>query len=390
MIKYSLFFTLLLSLIIFSSCKDDKMDEVAQDVTEEEIPQDTTYYGAVIWQEGFPKVRIGTYTTDIEFSIDQAATIYYLVAEASISFESADQLIAIAKEATTSDTLSLVSRGMIDEPLATEIRSISINDLTAGVDYFLYAIAENPNDSILQEAIFTQELALVERQQVFTYASTAEDREVLYLAYQTDEGLKYPEEKYPAIIFMGGNGERAAQGEINIVRNGSLAQFIDKGNDVPMFVFSPQHIKNTWNTSLIHEMVEEALKNYPIDENKIYMTGISGGGIGTWNYAVDHPDVLAAMIPISGDGRDGRACDIKDIPTWAFHNSSDGIVSPNGSINMVNAMNACSPAPTTEPLLTLFDDSGHNAWRRVYDANHPDWGKTATDPVDIYSWFLQF
>ncbi len=204
------------------------------------------------------------------------------------------------------------------------------------------------------------------------------------------KGLKYPEKRHPAIFFMGGNGEKASQGEINLIRNGSLAQYIDKGNDVPMYVFSPQHIKNSWNTTLINELVTEALQKYPIDVKRLYFTGISGGGIATWNYATDFPDIPAAIIPISGDGRDNKACDIAGIPVWAFHNDPDGIVSTNGSKNMVNAINNCSPAPAVTPTLTLFEDQGHNAWRRVYDSTHKDWEKTAEQPVDIYSWFLQY
>ncbi|GAB3342672.1 hypothetical protein GCM10027429_32550 [Marivirga atlantica] len=389
---------LLFSFTLFYSCKEEDSDveeieeEIVDENEEEEEEQDTTYYGVVNWESDFPQLRAGTATADFLLQTEEIANIYYLITSTEVNFNSDSLLVDISTSTEEIDSITILSKGLQEEINPSDTLKINLENLELGITYHAYAITQNPNDSTLQNSISVYNFSLTERQQIFTFTSEAESREVLYLGYQMDEGLKYPEKKYPAIFHMGGNGETADQGEINIIRNGSLAQYIDKGNDVPMYVFSPQHIRNNWNTAMINEMVEEALSQYPIDENRLYFSGMSGGGIATWNYATDYPDVPAAIIPISGDGRDNKACDIKDIPVWAFHNSSDGIVSPNGSINMINAIEACDPAPAVDPLLTLFNDGGHNAWRRVYDPTHPDWDNkdSGVEPVDIYSWFLQY
>jgi predicted peptidase len=209
------------------------------------------------------------------------------------------------------------------------------------------------------------------------------------MMYRPEEVLKYPNKKYPICFFMGGNGEVAAQGQINLLRNGTITEYISNGNNVPMMVMSIQHIFNNWNSNLIDEGVTHALATYPVDTKKVYMTGISGGGFACWAYAIAHPEKLAAIVPISGGGNTGGACKMKDLSIWAFHNEVDGLVASSNSKNMINAINACPP--TKEVKLTIFPDDGHDCWRRVYDQNHFDWtipGKNGIAKVNIYTWML--
>ena len=114
-----------------------------------------------------------------------------------------------------------------------------------------------------------------------------------------------------------------------------------------------------------------------------------GGGYGCWNYAIAFPEKLTTIVPISGGGNKNKACNLKPISIWAFHNETDGPVDVSNSINMINAVNACPPLK--EVKLTIFPDEGHDCWRRVYDQNSPDWlkpGKSGIAKVDIYSWML--
>ena len=324
------------------------------------------------------------------FKIDQKATIYYVVYNSDQGDLTPEDLkIEAGSSAANGQVITKSTVDIACNDIINEIE-IEIEDLPAESTMFLYMVAEsNSIDVILQTSVTKQTIETGERQPVMTFQSTAESREVLYLVYQPEEALKNPEELYPTIIFLGGNGEIAAQGQINLLRNGSLAEYISKGNDVPFIVISPQHIKGNWNADMVNEMIEEAKAKYPVDPDKVSLTGISGGGIGTWNYAVKYPEQLASIVPISGDGQDGQACTLINIPTWAFHNDPDGLVATNGSVSMVNAINACSPAPTVAAKLTLFEDAGHNAWRRVYDIKHPEWNNTTVEPIDIYAWLLE-
>jgi predicted peptidase len=336
-----------------------------------------------------PAVKSGSSSIDFVFSLNQKSTIYYVVYS---SDQAAITSAQIKEEAlSTAANTQVLAKQAVDiscTDIAAEI-VVTAADLQENQVVFAYLVAEsNSLDIILQDSPSFFQVQMLERQPVLTFNSAADSREVLYLVYQPEEALKNSDETFPAIIFLGGWGETSSQGQINLIRNGTLPEYISKGNDIPFLVFSPQHIVNNWNADMVNEMVEEAKAKYPIDPNQIHMTGISGGGIGTWNYAVKYPEQLASVVPISGDGNDGQACNMVNVATWAFHNEGDGLVSTSGSINMVAAINACNPGPATVAKVTLFEDPGHNAWRRVYDINHSDWANTTVAPVDIYAWIL--
>lgn len=380
-------FLLLLSFFIFTSCgKEDDVapqDDDMEDIQDEDNEQEPDII--LEWEEDFPQLRVGITSADFLLRPKSAAKIYYIVSESEIQVEEVEDI----KNLVESDVEeNILVKGIESIDSNKDTLKLSLDGLSPLTTYYAYSVLSHPEKDSLQEEGISIEFETNERQSIHSFQSDAEERQVLYLAYQLEEGLKYPEKLQPAIIFMGGNGETANQGEINLIRNGSLPQYLDKGNDIPTYVFSPQHVKNNWNIQMINEMVDEAIENYPIDPKRVYMTGISGGGFATWNYGVEYPEKIAAMVPISGGGNANKACELKEVPIWAFHNENDGIVGSNASKNMVNAVNDCSPEIEAE--LILFEDNGHNAWRRVYDPEHNDWNKTEVDPVNIYGWFLQF
>ncbi|WP_340152605.1 hypothetical protein [uncultured Marivirga sp.] len=379
---------LLLPIFIFISCgkEDDvtpKDDDIEDNQDEEE--EDPEPEIVLEWATDFPQLRVGIRSADFLLKTKSAVDVYYIFSNQELDFESAEDLRNLVDSEVTENILLSGKRSTSSQDDTLKVTLDGLAELTT---FYAYSLISHPEKDSLQEEGFSIEFETQERQGTHSFQSEEEEREVLYLAYQLEEGLKYPEKLQPAIIFMGGNGETANQGAINLIRNGSLPQFLDKGNDVPMYVFSPQHIKNNWNIHMINEMVDEAIENCPIDPKRVYMTGISGGGFASWNYGVEYPERIAAMVPISGGGNSNKACELKDVPIWAFHNETDGIVGSNGSKSMVNAVNACPPEIEAE--LILFEDNGHNAWRRVYDQEHNDWNKTTVDPVNIYDWFLQF
>ncbi|WP_375579325.1 hypothetical protein ABWH96_20345 [Marivirga tractuosa] len=381
-----LFAFLILSFYILSSCTE-KNDVSPQDNDIEETEKEEEQETEIIldWADEFPQVRAGIRSADLLIKTKSTVKVYYILSEKDLEVEKAEDIKNLVDQETSEDVLL---SGVESMNSTEDTLKVTYDGLSALKKYYVYSILAHPEKDSVRDETFVLEFETNDRQSVRSFESTEENREVLYLVYQLEEGLKYPEKLMPAVIFMGGNGETANQGEINLIRNGSLPQFIDKGNDIPMYVFSPQHIKNNWNIHMINEMVDEALENYPIDPKRVYMTGISGGGFAAWNYGVEYPDRLAAMVPISGGGNSNKACELKEVPIWAFHNENDGIVSSNGSKSMVNSLNECPP--DVEAELILFEDNGHNAWRRVYDSGHNDWNKTEVEPVNIYEWFLQF
>jgi predicted peptidase len=105
---------------------------------------------------------------------------------------------------------------------------------------------------------------------------------------------------------------------------------------------------------------------YKVDTNRLYVTGISMGGTGTWDLAIAYPRRFAAIIPICGRTKPEEAGRIKDLPIWVFHGEKDDIRLPEESQNMVNALRALgSPVK-----FTLYPEADHDAWTETY--NNPD------------------
>lgn len=344
--------------------------------------------GVPNWAASYPKTPFGATSLDFVLQADKKATAYWVVTDQPISLTSEE----LKTQSVTSTNPAIKFKGTSVLESGVE-KTETVAGLTENKKYYSYVVAESVADAKLQSTVSSSTFTTNLRQAQGEYNSTAENRKVQFLIYRPEEAMKYPDKKYPILFFLGGNGEIAAVGQINMIRNGSLPEFLSNpNNNVPMMVMSIQHTVADWKAQLIDEGITYALATYPSDPKKLYLTGISGGGFGAWRYAVTFPDKLAAMIPISGGGDTGQACKIKNIPVWAFTNKTDPIVNVSGTSNMITAINACSPAATTAPKYDIFTDDGHDCWRRVYDKNHGDWSKggitgSAAKP-DIYAWLL--
>lgn len=206
------------------------------------------------------------------------------------------------------------------------------------------------------------------------------DKDIKYLSYQPDgyDGIK----EFPLLIFMHGLGEKGDNLEV-VKRNGP-PNLISNGKwdkDLPFIVISPQLPSryNNWPAVLVNDVLEYVLKNYKVDLDRIYLTGLSLGGNGVWNFLVKYPEKIAAAVPIAGWGNTNLACVAAEVPVWAFHGDADGTIAVNRAIGMINSVNNCSPSVPAE--LTIYPGVGHNSWARTYDlsAGH-----------DIYTWMLSY
>ncbi|WP_343703315.1 hypothetical protein [Chitinophaga sp.] len=179
--------------------------------------------------------------------------------------------------------------------------------------------------------------------------------------------------KWPVIIYLHGVGERGT--DLNQVKRSGLAVRAAQEPDFPFIVVSPQCKPNmTWDVAALNILYEDILKQYNIDPSRVYLTGLSMGGYGVWDWAVKFPEKFAAAVPICGAGTPSRACVLKDMPIWAFHNADDYTVGVAGSRNMVNAIKACGG---TLVKYTENPTGGHDAWTKAYN-----------DPA-LYTWLNQ-
>ena len=190
-----------------------------------------------------------------------------------------------------------------------------------------------------------------------------------YLAYKPKG---YEQKKnWPLIIFLHGVGERGSDLEKN--RFIGLALALDKGMDLPFVVICPQCPEKVWwNSTKLDNLLNQVIKKYSVDPNRIYLTGLSMGGFGSWSLGCQSPQRFAAIVPICGGGRIQDADKIKDVPLWAFHGAKDQTVPLSASQQMVDAVNKAGG----NAKLTIYPDAGHDSWTQTY--NNPD----------LYKWLL--
>jgi len=151
----------------------------------------------------------------------------------------------------------------------------------------------------------------------------------------------------------------------------------DRGNVQPAFCTTPDEV---------HNFIDYAVAHYNVDPARVYVTGLSCGAFGIWEYLAKYPadGKVAAAIPIAGDGRPGsRAdyCALSSTPMWAFHGLLDDTVDPLGSSEPMTALANCPGVPGDQAKLTLYPDRDHNSWDPAYGG---------AEGNDIYAWMLQF
>ena len=148
-------------------------------------------------------------------------------------------------------------------------------------------------------------------------------------------------------------------------------------DDFPFIVVGPVTPTGGWNTAqvchFVEQIVEDSRFRYRIDPDRVYLTGLSMGGFGTFDTACDYPDHFAAIVPLAGGGNPDEAERLKSVPTWAFHSNEDTVVSHENSERMIRAMKEIGHE---DARLTTLKGVGHDVSRSVY--NRPE----------LYRWML--
>ena len=212
------------------------------------------------------------------------------------------------------------------------------------------------------------------------YVNTAGDTLNYRLLYPDANPLR----KFPLVIFLHGAGENGNDNDAQLkwgVTNFATDQAMAMH---PAFVIAPQCPKNmNWSNfsfdektkeamlqpnpskpmELMIKLIHELFEKYPIDKNRVYITGLSSGGAGTYDAIERYPDLFAAAVPVCGFGADiKKAVSIAHIPMWIIQGTEDPAVDPRVSLNIVEALiNAGA-----RPGLTLYPEVGHFAWLAAY------------------------
>lgn len=192
-----------------------------------------------------------------------------------------------------------------------------------------------------------------------------------YLLWLPHDYKKDKKKAFPLLIFLHGSGERGDS--LELVKMHGPPSIVENRSDFPFITVSPQCPKGKrWNHEDLQLLLEKVKSKYRIDPSRVYLTGLSMGGFGTWNWACNYPDQFAAIAPICGGGDIQFADALKNTPVWAFHGEADPVVPVKRTIEMVEAVNAKGGSAR----MTIYPEVGHDSWENAYN-----------DP-ELYKWLL--
>jgi predicted peptidase len=178
------------------------------------------------------------------------------------------------------------------------------------------------------------------------------------------------QQTYPLILFLHGAG--CGSDDFKVFKSWGLGDYADSTANFPFVVVAPQTQEN-WYPPLLSNVIDQVCRNYSIDSTRIYVTGFSMGGYGTYNLALAYPKRFAAIVPVCGYGFLDRACEMAQLPVWLFHNEGDPTVESQYSHAMIDSLLKCG---ALEVRSTFYLETTHNAWTAAY--HNPE----------LYSWLL--
>jgi predicted peptidase len=205
-----------------------------------------------------------------------------------------------------------------------------------------------------------------------TFTKTISLNYLLYLPNDYSNSTKY----YPLILFLHGAGERG--NDLELVKIHGIPKIVEQQKDFPFIAISPQCPSDRWWVDpwlieALNALLDETIANYRVDASRVYLTGLSMGGFGTWALSMMYPEKFAAIAPICGGGMPWMAFRIKDIPVWVFHGAKDETVPIQKSEEMVDALKILRG----NIKFTIYPEAGHDSWTETY--NNPG----------LYQWFLE-
>jgi predicted peptidase len=183
------------------------------------------------------------------------------------------------------------------------------------------------------------------------------------------------------MLFLHGAGERGTN--LSLVSVHGPPKLVAQGTNFPFIVVSPQCPSGQrWDNDALLALLDDVIARHNVDTNRIYLTGLSMGGFGTWSLAARYPERFAAVAPICGGGEvidvklavRSKTEALKTLGVWAFHGAKDPVVALEESQRMVAAFKKVG---CQEVELTVYPEASHDSWTEAY--NSPK----------LYEWFLK-
>ena len=177
--------------------------------------------------------------------------------------------------------------------------------------------------------------------------------------------------RWPLVLFLHGSGESGM--DLQKVKSHGPPKLADGAKSYPFILVSPQaDVAAGWNSEEIFKLLQYLKKEYRVDRDRVYLTGLSMGGYGTWDIAQKYPNEFAAIAPICGGGDSSLAWKLRNMPIWCFHGAKDNVVPLSESEVMVKAVRSFNP----DVRFTVYPEAAHNSWDAAYDND------------SLYQWML--
>ncbi len=215
-----------------------------------------------------------------------------------------------------------------------------------------------------------------------TFSKTVQQKlSIGYLLYLPEDYEKKAGEKFPLLMFLHGAGERGDK--LDAVTRHGPPKLIKAGKHMPFIVVSPQcPTGSRWDNAVLLALLDELGATLRVDSKRVYLTGLSMGGYGTWSLGIEHCERFAAIAPICGGGEfikvyvasTAKGPALQSLGIWAFHGAKDTVVLPGESERMVEALKKMGHKDTR---LHMYPDASHDSWTATYD-----------NPK-LYEWFLE-
>ena len=179
---------------------------------------------------------------------------------------------------------------------------------------------------------------------------------------------------FPLLLFLHGGGESG--GELDELKSNGPPKLIAEGKQFPFLILAPQnpHKKKWWNTKAVVQLLDTVVRNNRVDQDKVYLTGLSRGGSAAWELAVQYPEKFAAMAVVCGMAPVPYAAWIdRNMPIWVFHGTEDRSIPISESEEMVRKLKSIGQ----NVKFTRYEGVGHNSWERAYTTE------------ELYDWFVK-
>jgi len=184
----------------------------------------------------------------------------------------------------------------------------------------------------------------------------------------------------PFVLFLHGGGERGS--DLQMLKANGIPRLIAEGQEFPFIMAAPQcPLPDRWSDQIdpLAALVEEIASSYRIDRKRIYVTGLSQGGCGTWHLGMRYAHLFAALLPVCGyrpyvHGYAEKSAPLRDMPIWTFHGAQDEIVNVSETEKLVEGLRELGSAIR----YTRLEEANHSqCWEQVYSM------------PEVYDWMLR-